>query len=150
MIIRIADPLEDAFQLLQGAYDFISRMDFVDWFPETDEKFHESFGGTLMSDAVETVVAEHEGKIVGMIVMAYVPVLWNMDLLNAEELLWWGAKDAPKTAGLRLLKFVKNRAKEKGADMITFRKLTSSPPGVGTVYERMGLREIETTYTGLL
>ena len=85
-----------------------------------------------------------------MIVMGYLPHVWNPDVIHAEELMWWAAKDAPKTTGMRLLKFVKKRAKEKDADFITFSKLTSSPEKVGAVYERMGLREIESSYTGPL
>lgn len=150
MKIRIADPLEDALEILEAAQDFVSRMDYVDCFPKDPIKFAEALSNVVMAEYVEIAVAEHEGKIVGMLVMAYLPHVWNHDLLHAEEVMWWAAEDAPKTTGMRLLKFIKRRAKEKGADVLTFTKLTSSPEKVGAVYERLGLREIETSYTGLI
>ena len=148
MIIRLADPLEDALELLEAAEDFVSRMDYTDDIPKDPIKFAEALSGVIMADFSETAVAEHEGKIVAMIIMGYMPHIWNPDLIHAEELMWWADRDAPKTAGIRLLKYIKKRAKEKGADLITFTKLTSSPEKVGSVYERMGLREVETSYCG--
>lgn len=150
MIIRISDPYKDAHALVEAAKDFVSRMDVTDCFPKDPHDFIDALSRILLADYVDVIVAEHEGEIVGTIGMAYVPHVWNPELLHAEELFWWAAQDAPKTTGMRLLKFVKQHSKERGANVITFRKLTSSPEKVAKVYERMGLREIETVYSGLL
>lgn len=150
MIIRLYDPNRDALQFVEGVKDFISRMDFTECLPKTDEKIIEGLGTILASEQVEVAIAEHEDQVVGILMMAYFPHMWNPDMIQAEEMLWWAAESAPKTAAFRLLKFVKQRAKEKGAHFMTFTQLTSSPEGVGRVYERMGMRKIETTYSGLL
>lgn len=150
MIVRIADPYEDAAAIVAGVEDFVSRMDYTDFIPKDTTKRIDALSRIILSDFVEVNVVEHEGEIVALLGVAYLPHVWNPDLLHAEELFWWAAKNAPKTASMRLLKFVMKRAKEKGAEIITFRKLTSSPEKVGSVYIRMGLREIETTYSGNL
>ena len=150
MIIRVSDPVTDALEIMDGVRDFISRMDFTDCLPEDDAGIIDVVGNIVALEDVEVLVAEHEGKIVGILMMIYFPHLWNPKLINAEELLWWGSKDAPKTTGLRMLRFAKKRAKEKGAYFMTFTKLTCSPKNLGRVYERMGMREIETSYVGLL
>jgi len=150
VIIRISDPYKDANALVEAAKDFVSRMDYKECFPEDPTDFIDALSRIILADYVETYVAEHDGVVVATIGMAFLPHMWNPKMLHAEELFWWAAKDAPKTAAMRLLKFTRNRAKEKGATIMTFKKLTSSPAGVGNVYERMGMREIETAYSGLI
>ena len=150
MIVRISDPVEDAIGILEAAKDFVSRMDFKGCFPEDPEKFVESISRVMTYNFVEVVAAEKDSKIVGLIGMTYLPHLWNQDAIHAEEIFWWTSKEAPITTGLRLLNFVKKRVKEKGASLMTFRKLTSSPEKVADVYKRMGLVEVETTYSGVV
>lgn len=148
MIIRVSDPVEDAGGIMAGVKDFISRMDFVDYFPKDERGVISVIGKVVTSESIEVLVAEHEEEIVGILIVAFVPYLWNPEITHAEELLWWVAQDAPKTAGLRLLRFARKRAKEIGADVMTFTALTSSPKNLGRIYERMGMREIETSYMG--
>ena len=148
MIIRIADLIADALQIMEAAHDFIDRMDFTAFFPKDERQLVDAVSRIVMADFVETLIAEHEGKIVGILGMTYLPHLWNQDLIHAEEIFWWGAKNAPKTTGMRLLKFARKQAEKHGAGMITFRMMTSSPKKLSRIYNKMGLVEIETTYSG--
>ena len=150
MIIRVADLEKDAVMIMDGAMDFVSRMDFTDFLPERKEDIASAITRVLNMPFVETVVAEHNGKIIGGIGIAYIPCLWNANLLTGEELFWWTSKAAPKTAALKLLKFVKQRMIELGVEIMSFKQLTSSPESVAKVYKRMGLRQVETSFMGRL
>ena len=150
MIIRVADLEKDAVMIMDGAMDFVSRMDFTDFLPERKEDIASAITRVLNMPFVETVVAEHNGKIIGGIGIAYIPCLWNANLLTGEELFWWTSKAAPKTAALKLLKFVKQRMIELGVEIMSFKQLTSSPESVAKVYKRMGLRQVETSFMGSL
>lgn len=150
MITRMVDPYKEALVVVEAAEDFISRMDFTEYFPKDRGEFLDALSRIFLADYVDILGVEHEGKLVGLIGMAYLPHLWNPKLVNGEELFWWTAPDAPKTAAMRLLKFAKQHSNNVGAKMVTFRSLTSSPKKVASVYKRMGLTEIETCYSGMI
>ena len=151
MIIRISDPYEDADNLMRAAVDRVSSMgDLIKYFPKDMSDFTDAMSRLFLADYIDIIVAEHEGKPVGGVGMAYLHHIWNPKLLNAEEVFLWIASDAPKTTGMRLLKFAKRHSKKRGADVITFRKLVSNPDMLASVYKRMGLEEIEIAYSGLL
>ena len=147
MIIRLADFDTDALGILEGVKDFISRMDHMEFVPDN---IAEIVARNITADFVETTVAEHDGKIVGALGMAYLPFMWNPDLLSAEELFFWTDKNAPKTAALRLLRFTVQRIKDRGRAVTTFRCLMSSPDSLSRVYQKIGLSPVETTHMGLI
>jgi hypothetical protein len=151
MIIRLADVRNEAEQVLMMARDFISRLDNGDFLPE-EKSFEQYVIEVLSLDHVEVIVAEHDGKIVAGMGMAFGPFFWNPGMIQAEELFWWASPDAPKTAAIRVLKEMLRRAIDtpfEGKTVVAFKKLTSSPEGVGALYERMGLKEAETNYVGV-
>lgn len=149
MIARMADVEKDRDHLIAGVRDFVSRMDFTAFMPDSDEGFEDSVLTVLSMDFVETYVVEYNGVIVSGIGIAYVPFLWNMKMIQADELFWWAAPDAPKTAALRVLRFAHDNVK-KLAEIATFKALTSSPDGVARIYKKMGLRPVETNFMGVL
>ena len=151
MKVEIADPYENAEAIAFAARDFVSRMDCKSFFPENDEDFAVSLSKVVLAEYVDIIMAKDDfGLAVGFLGMAYVPHIWNQDMLHAEEIFWWTATNAPKMTAMRLLKFAMKHSKERGAGMVTFVKLTSSPDKVSDVYRRMGLKEIETAYSGLI
>jgi hypothetical protein len=150
MKVEVIDKLEYALQIVEGMQDFVSRMDFQDFVPQNPTDFADALSRIVMMDQVYIIGAVENLQLVGMMGMAYMPHTWNPNLLHAEELFWWASPTSPKTTSMRLLKKAKEHAKEKGAKMITFRALTSSPDKTSNVYKRMGLQEIETTYSGLI
>ncbi len=150
MLIRLADPIDDCLGLMDGAKDFVSRMDWATFIPTDFKEFTSAMGKIFMHPNVETVVAEENGKIVAAVGMLYQPHIFNEKLIHAEELFWWADENAPKTAALRVLKYVKERAKDRGTNILTFSKLTSSPDKVEDVYKRMGLHPRETRFSGVI
>ena len=148
MNVRLADMETDALALMDAARDFVSRMDFTAFLPETDAEFVAAVARLMTLPAVEVTVAVDGGRVVGAIGMIYGPCLWNLDAVVADEAFWWAAADAPKTAALRLLRFTLQRVAARGA-VANFKCLTSSPAGVDRVYRRLGLRPVETSYMGV-
>ena len=147
--IRPADLSKDALAIFDGAKDFISRMDYRDFLPETDEELMLAVGRVLNTPGVETLLAERGGRVVGGLGLIVSPHLWNPEILAMEELFFWTAPTAPKSAALRLLRAALSLAAERGVSVISFKALTTSPKGVGRAYERLGLRPVETSYMGL-
>jgi hypothetical protein len=149
MIIRPANIETDADSIIVGAKDFISRMDYTYFLPKTEEGLIAAIELVLSIPGVEVTVAEQENHIVGGLGMFYGPYIWNPELVSAEEIFWWAAKDAPKSAAFRLLRSVMRDIKERGA-LATFKKLTSSPEGLESVYLHIGLKPMETAFMGFL
>ena len=148
MELRPIDLSRDTDQAVAGMRDFISRMDYHDFLPETDEELVGNLHRLLSLECIEILVAEHEGNLVGSICLLYSPGIWNTNRLHVEEVFLWVAREAPSTTLLRLLRWSMKRAKQKGATIITFKSLTSSPTSLDKVYRRLGLRPVETAYMG--
>jgi len=146
MIIRTADMEKDALAIVDGAKDFFSRMEYTEFLPETDEKLIEAIARVMSFPGIEVIVAEHEGSVVGGLGMMYGPHLWNPNIEAGDEIFFWTSRSAPKTTALRLLREVKARA---GDRIVTFKALMTSPKKVCQVYERMGLRPVESSYMGV-
>lgn len=149
MIIRPIVMPDDTDMVLAGMKNFISRMDYTEFLPDSDDKLLAALHKLLNLGCFEVTLAEHEGRVVGGIGMVYAPSVWNDDLTAGEELFWWTDDDAPATTALRLIRDVQRRGREHGDVVWVFRSLTSSPDGVDRVYRRMGLRPVETVYMGL-
>ncbi len=148
--IRAVDLSSDLPMVIDGMRDFISRMDYHEFLPDTYEDLVEAFTRLVDLDCTEILVAEYDGCIVGGIGMAYVPCLWNRRISNAENLIWWVAKDAPPSTALRLLRRARANAVARGCKFIVFKSLTSSAKSMDKVFRRMELRPIETSYMGVV
>ena len=70
----------------------------------------------LESDDGILLVYEHDGRVVGMIAGVMFPWYFNVKHRSGQELFWYVAPEFRKsTAGVRLLKELEKKAKEKGA-----------------------------------
>lgn len=148
MIIRLADLDSDGSQIFDGAKDFINRMDYAEFLPIDDMALAKCIGDVLAMEAVETIVAEQDGEIVGFIGMLYGPFLWNKELTIADELFIWSAPSAAPTTLLRMLRFIEVRMVHHGVCLKEFTELTSSPRSITKLYAAMGLRQAQTSWIG--
>ena len=148
--IRAVELSSDLPMVIDGMQDFISRMDYHEFLPDTYGDLVEGLTQLMDLGCTEIIVAEYKGYIVGGIGMMYAAGIWNLKVSTAEELFLWVAKDAPWVAVLRLLRHVKSTAVSKGCKFLVLKSLTSSPETLDKVYRRMGLRPIETTYMGAI
>lgn len=147
--VRLMDLDHDLPMLRVGIRDFVSRMDYRDFLPASDEELVASLRRHLELGCVEVLVAEHVGKLVGGIGLLYAPCIWNSAIMIMEELFLWASKEAPATTVLLLLRNARRQARQKGCQLMTFRSLTSSPVALDDVYRRMGLIPVETIYMGV-
>ena len=147
LIMRAADLETDALSIMDGAKNFISRMDYTEFLPETEEGLAESVGFILALPGFECWLAEQE-EIVGGIGILFSPPLWNRRIMGMTELFIWAAPHAPKTTFLKLLNKAEERKREMGATYREYVKLTSSPDGLERIYERMGLRKVQESWVG--
>jgi hypothetical protein len=146
MNIRLADIQADALSIMDGARDLASRIEFQSLLPKDDKAFMAAVARIVSLDSVEIWAAEHEGKIVGGIGMLYSSYLWNPELIIADQLFWWCAKDAPFGTARRLIEAVMNRIGERNA-IPMFKALETRPNGMEKIYRRFGLKKVETTFT---
>ena len=148
--VRLADPDADFPAILDGARDFVSRMDFTGHLPPDEAGLGAAMSRIFSVVDLDLIVVEEAGRIVGGLGMVYAPYLWNPAILSGEELFFWTARQAPAGAALRLIRFMQRRAAEKGVRVMSFAALTSSPATLGRLYERLGMRKTQTTYTGVM
>ena len=148
MELRDLDLPADEPMLVAGIRDFISRMDYKEILPTSDEEIVNSIKSLLHMGVVEILVVEYEDRLVGGIGMVFSSSLWNSQLLNGEELFFWTAPDAPASAALRLIRGARSRAQERGCQHLVFKSMTSSPEKLERVYARFNLRPVEISYMG--
>ena len=148
MIIRPADFDTDALAIMDGAKDFVSRMERPDLVPADDAAFTEAVGYTLDLPGVEVLVVEHEGEIVAGLGLLFTPYNWNRAITVANELFWWASPDAPHRAAFEVFMAGMKMIRERGA-LPMFHALTSSPKGVDRAYRRAGMEPVETVYMGV-
>lgn len=144
MKIRLADFNRDALALVEGARDFASRINFASLLPEGEE-FIQAIARVMTIEGLEIWVAEHEDEIVGGIGILYAPYLWNPKRLVADELFWWCHENAPPLTGWRLIDQVMATVDKRGA-IPMFSALETSPTSVSKIYQRFGLKPIETKF----
>lgn len=149
MIVRAANHRTDARAILDGARDFISRLDYTAHLPEDPMDLAKALDILSSLPGYECWIVEDEGRVVGVIGLLFTPSLWNPKALAMTELFIWAAKDAPATVFLRLLRTASRRADERGATIREYVRLTSSPPGIERVYAAMGLRKVQESWVGV-
>lgn len=94
------------------------------------------------------LVAEADGRVCGMVGLAVTPFMFNNGYSSAYEVVWWVDPDAQGIGvGKALLSAVEPACKEAGATTAHMVHLPNSPPQAAALYERMGYRHSETSYT---
>lgn len=151
MILRIANYPDDVDRIAAAAQDFFSRTGIQSLMSDDPKVFRDQLD-MLMAGPVDVLMAEVDDEMVAALAISFVPFLWNPEHVCAEEMFWWSAKDAPPFAALRILRYAQEHIADVAGDKKTvtcFKALTGSPAKVASVYERMGLTNIETTYAGI-
>lgn len=97
------------------------------------------------------LVAEDGGKLVGMVGLFVAPFLFNGDITAAYEVVWWVDPQAQgQGAGKALLGAIEPACAARGCRTVQMVHLASSPPQAAAIYERMGYRHTESSYTKTL
>lgn len=150
MNVRLAHIAKDFEQIVAGARDFLQRANFQNVIGDIPD---ETFIRLLSTPSVDVVLVEDDGRVVSGLGITTGPFVWNPSYMQLDEIFWWAAEDAPKSAALLAIRYALHTAKKRAGDLkvlASFKFLETSPPGVARVYERMGLEKVETTYLGIL
>lgn len=102
----------------------------------------------LAENHVMLVAEEDDNKLVGMVGLFVAPFMFNADVTAAYEVVWWVDPDEQgKGAGRALLAAIEPACLAKGCKAVQMVHLASSPPQAAAIYERMGYRHTESSYT---
>ncbi|MFC4728800.1 GNAT family N-acetyltransferase [Coralloluteibacterium thermophilus] len=104
----------------------------------------------MMIDTGVLLVAD-EGELVGMAGLVVCPFMFNADVLAAHEVMWWVDPDAQgRGTGKALLSAIEPACRARGVGAIQMVHLHNSPPQAAVLYERLGYRHSESSYTKVL
>jgi ribosomal protein S18 acetylase RimI-like enzyme len=94
------------------------------------------------------VLTEND-KVVGFIAGVKSPLLANPNVLTGTELAWWVEPDYRKgRKGISLMLFIESLAKQQGIKYWNMISMESSNPDVANkIYERLGYKKTETSFT---
>jgi L-amino acid N-acyltransferase YncA len=102
----------------------------------------------MLIDTGVMLLAERDGKVVGMIGLALMPFTFNPALTIAAEVVWWVDPEHQDCGiGRYLLDNAGHAAKRHGAHIVQMMALATSPPQAGKLYEHLGYAHSETSYT---
>lgn len=124
---------------------FYRTLPFVDWFDFSPATV-ETLTANLVSDHV-MLVAEVEGRVVGMVGLVVIPFIFNTEHRSAHEIVWWvDPEHQGNGTGKALLAAIEPACKEFGAEAIYMVHMANSPPQASALYERLGYEHIESSY----
>lgn len=127
-------------------YATTNYAEFADYAPESIEGL-----AIMLIETGVLLVAESEGKLVGMAGLVIAPFLFNHSLHSAHEVMWWVSPESRSTgAGIALLRAIEPACREAGAVMIQMIHLSNSPPAAAAAYERAGYIHTESSYSKVL
>lgn len=96
------------------------------------------------------LVAEEDGKLVGMLGLLIAPHLFNNNVLVAEEIAWWVEPEYRKKIGFQMLDLVEKILEKRGIKHFGMKFLSNenlSPEIMERMYARRGYKKTETIMT---
>jgi GNAT superfamily N-acetyltransferase len=148
MIVRPAK-VEDIGDILRMAQTFYRGTNYAS-FAELSEGDCCELVSVMMQTGVILVAVDFD-RVVGMVGLAIVPFLFNVEKLIATEIVWYvDETEQGLGAGRAMMEAIEPACREKGAIAIQMMTLETSPPHAGKFYERIGYRRSETSYTKVL
>jgi GNAT superfamily N-acetyltransferase len=147
-MIRKATP-DDVPAIVEMSRKFYVTTSYCGFTPMCDETVAR-LAQTLIDTGV-MLVAEIEGRAVGMVGLFVAPFMFNHAIKGAYEVVWWVDPDAQGNgAGKALLAAIEPACREAGCAVIQMVHLATSPPQAAALYERMGYGHSESSYTKVL
>lgn len=141
-----AGQLSDVPEIVRMSAEFYPSTHYAEW-TSMDEDTVADLATMLINDHV-FMVAEDQGKLVGMVGLFIIPFMFNRYVKFAGEVVWWVD---PKARGSHiaasLLSSIEQPCKEAGADRIQMVHMPNSPPQAAALYQKMGYVQSEISYT---
>lgn len=137
----------DVPQIVDMAAKFYATTSYSEWADYCPESV-EAIALTMMQTGV-MLVAEEGETLVGMVGLVITPFLFNTAHKAAYEVVWWVDPEAQgRGAGKALLAAIEPAC--EGCSAIQMVHLHNSPPQAAAIYERMGFRHTESSFTKTL
>lgn len=146
VLLRSADKEADFRAIVRGAHDFAARIGKPFLYPSDPNAFEAALWRIIKLDAVEILLAEEDGRIVGGLGLLFTPFVWDPERLMAEEVFFWCAVDAPPVTALRLLRGTLSASQSRGATHLMMHVMSSSPPKLHQVLMRLGFEPLQSSY----
>lgn len=145
-MIRLAEE-EDVRSILEMSKEFYPQLSYHkdSKIPLDDETVLDLARGLIESGVM--LVADI-GKVVGMIGLYVGPNLFNKHVKSAHEVIWWvDPKYQSMGIGVELLQAADERVKELGAVHTQLVLMPESPPQARHLYEKLGYKLTELSFT---
>lgn len=127
-------------------YETTSYSSWSGFCHETSRKLVE-----MLIDTGVLLIAEIDGAACGMVGLVVAPFMFNASHMAAYEVFWWVDPDAQGAGvGRALLQAIEPACKAKGCVSIQMVCLASSPPQAAALYERVGYRHTESSFTKIM
>jgi GNAT superfamily N-acetyltransferase len=124
-------------------YETTSYAEWADFCPITVENL-----AAMMIDTGVMLVADSDAGLVGMVGLVVAPFMFNDQRTAAYEVVWWVDPVAQgEGVGKALLAAIDGACRAKGCDTVQMVHLHNSPPQAAALYERLGYRHTESSYT---
>lgn len=140
---------DDVPRIVDMSAKFYETTSYARWAPFDPDTVHD-LAANLAENHV-MLVAEEGGQLVGMVGLFVAPFMFNGDIIAAYEVVWWVDPEAQgQGAGKALLGAIEPACASRGCRTVQMVHLASSPPQAAAIYERMGYRHTESSYTKTL
>lgn len=96
-------------------------------------------------------VFEVDGTVQGFAMALAYPCLMNADYLVGAEVAWWIEPEHRGSSGVKILKFLENKARDKGIKCFSMMLLEAiEPEKVAQIYKACGYTQAERTFLKVL
>lgn len=105
----------------------------------------------VMMDTGVMLVAEDEGRVVGMVGLIVEPFTFNMSATMASEIVFWVEPTAQRSGiGRQFITAIEQPCRGRGVNIIVMKTLATSPPQARAIYESEGYYASEHAFTKVL
>jgi GNAT superfamily N-acetyltransferase len=144
-VVRLAAECDKADCLRMGR-DFYETTTYTGIAPWCEESCSALIDDLLARGLL--LVANYNGRAVGMLGCYIAPFLFGRSQLMAHEVFWWVDADwRGSDVGAQLLAHMEAEAAARGVSAIQMLTLSTSPPHAAAAYRRAGYQHTETMFT---
>lgn len=137
---------DDVPRIVEMAAKFYETTSYARWAPFNPDTVHD-LAANLAENHV-MLVAEEASELVGMVGLFVAPFMFNGEVTAAYEVVWWVDPDAQgRGAGKTLLQAIEPACAARGCRAVQMVHLASSPPQAAAIYEWLGYKHTESSYT---
>lgn len=141
--------LDDVPAIVEMSRKFYATTTYSGWSDFNADTVHALASG--LAEHHVMLVADDGEKLIGMVGLFVAPFMFNGAVTAAYEVVWWVEPDEQgQGAGKALLAAIEPACRAKGCKAIQMVHLSTSPPQAAAIYERVGYRHTESSFTKIM